>query len=111
MNGIIDQLCLDLDKQTKRQRGQTVPMQTKLSIVRELLRQRQAKKQQILNKKEKTNQTEIARRYSVAQSTVSKINKLLKQLLLVVEANQHNNNNNNDNNTMMGRNLLILRKF
>ena len=73
----------------KRHRGQPLPIDTKLKIVSELMQQRRERAAlqatagtRRRRRRTTTNQTSIARRHSVAQSTVSKINKLLTQLLL-----------------------------
>ena len=76
----IQELCNALDNETKRHRGQPLSIDTKQNIVRDLLQQRQerAAANKTKNdhckrtKRTTTNQTTIARRYSVAQSTVSK---------------------------------------
>ena len=68
----IQELCNALDDETKRHRGQPLSIDTKQNIVRDLLQQRHeraaANKTNDHGKRTKqttTNQTTIARRYSV----------------------------------------------
>ena len=89
MNQSIFHLCEDLQRAMKRHRGQPLPMDTKLKIVSELMQQRRERAAlqatagtRRRRRRTTTNQTSIARRHAVALSTVSKINKLLTQLLL-----------------------------
>ncbi len=84
-----DQQVLEtLEITLKRHRGKPLHIETKQNIVKDLLRQRQERATLMANngkRRTTTNQTAIAQRHGVAQSTVSKINKLLTQFLLEKE--------------------------
>lgn len=84
-----DQQVLEtLEITLKRHRGKPLHIETKQNIVKDLLRQRQERATLMANngkRRTTTNQIAIAQRHGVAQSTVSKINKLLTQFLLEKE--------------------------
>ena len=74
---ICEQLLKTLEITLKRHRGKPLQMETKQNIVGDLLRQRNERDELMRTngkRRTTTNQTAIAQRHGVAQSTVSKIN-------------------------------------